>query len=83
MVDNVNALSGHVVFIPICDGDCVTSGGSHATYHIIKVTAFYLDYMAEPARNRRIHVGMFVLLFLGVLFAFAYWTKREYWKDVH
>lgn len=43
----------------------------------------YLDYMAEPARNRRIHVGMFVLLFLGLLFAFAYWTKREYWKDVH
>src|SRR5258705_7708469 len=25
----------------------------------------YLDYMAEPARNRRIHVGMFVMLFLG------------------
>ena len=43
----------------------------------------YLDYMAEPARNRRIHVGMFVLLFLGLLFAFAYWTKREYWKDIH
>ena len=43
----------------------------------------YLDYMAEPAKNRRIHVGMFVLLFLGVLFAFVYWTKREYWKDVH
>jgi len=43
----------------------------------------YLDYMAEPAKNRRIHVGMFVLLFLGLLFAFAYWTKREYWKDVH
>ena len=43
----------------------------------------YLDYMAEPARNTRIHVGMFVLLFLGLLFAFAYWTKREYWKDVH
>ena len=43
----------------------------------------YLDYMAEPARNRRIHVGMFVMLFLGLLFAFAYWTKREYWKDIH
>ena len=43
----------------------------------------YLDYMAEPARNTRIFVGMFVILFLGVLFGFAYWTKREYWKDVH
>ena len=43
----------------------------------------YLDYMGEPARNRRIHVGMFALLFLGLLFALVYWTKREYWKDVH
>jgi ubiquinol-cytochrome c reductase cytochrome c1 subunit len=43
----------------------------------------YLDYMAEPTRNQRIHLGMFVMLFLGVLFALAYWTKREYWKDVH
>jgi len=24
-----------------------------------------------------------VLLYLCVLFGFAYWMKREYWKDVH
>ena len=43
----------------------------------------YLDYMAEPARNQRINLGMIVLIFLGVLFVFAYWLKREYWKDIH
>ncbi len=43
----------------------------------------YLDYMAEPARNKRISVGLVVLLYLVVLFVFAYWLKREYWKDVH
>lgn len=43
----------------------------------------YLDYMAEPARNERMRIGIVVLLFLGVLFAFAYWTKVEFWKDVH
>ena len=43
----------------------------------------YLDYMAEPIRNQRIHLGIVVLLFLGVLFVFAYWMKREYWKDLH
>ncbi len=43
----------------------------------------YLDYMAEPTRNKRINIGIAVLLFLGVLFAFAYWMKRVYWKDVH
>jgi ubiquinol-cytochrome c reductase cytochrome c1 subunit len=43
----------------------------------------YLDYMAEPSRNTRINLGMYVLLFLAVLFVFVYWMKREYWKDVH
>jgi ubiquinol-cytochrome c reductase cytochrome c1 subunit len=43
----------------------------------------YLDYMSEPAKNQRINLGIIVLLYLGVLFAFAYWMKREYWKDVH
>jgi ubiquinol-cytochrome c reductase cytochrome c1 subunit len=43
----------------------------------------YLDYMAEPARNDRMRIGIVVVLFLGVLFALAYWTKVEFWKDVH
>lgn len=43
----------------------------------------YLDYMGEPVKNRRIHLGIIVLLFLGVLFVFAYALKREYWKDLH
>lgn len=47
MVDEVNALSGRVVLIPICDGQCVTGNGSNAVYHIIRVTAFYLDYMSD------------------------------------
>jgi hypothetical protein len=47
LVDEVNKLAGKVVFIPICDGDCTTTGGSHAEYHVIRVTAFYLDYMSD------------------------------------
>ena len=43
----------------------------------------YLDYMAEPVKNKRINLGLIVLLYLGVLFVFTYWMKREYWKDVH
>jgi ubiquinol-cytochrome c reductase cytochrome c1 subunit len=43
----------------------------------------YLDYMSEPAKNKRINTGIVVVLFLGVLFFFAYWLKREYWEDVH
>jgi hypothetical protein len=48
MVDAVNAKSGQVVLIPVCDGDCTTNEeGSHASYHVIRVTAFYLDYMSD------------------------------------
>jgi ubiquinol-cytochrome c reductase cytochrome c1 subunit len=43
----------------------------------------YMDYMAEPGKVRRGQIGLIVLLFLGVLFVFAYWLKREYWKDIH
>jgi ubiquinol-cytochrome c reductase cytochrome c1 subunit len=43
----------------------------------------YLDYMAEPNKNKRISLGIMVLIYLGVLFAFAYALKRSYWKDIH
>jgi ubiquinol-cytochrome c reductase cytochrome c1 subunit len=43
----------------------------------------FLDYMGEPAKNKRLSLGLIVLLYLGVLFVFAYWLKREYWKEVH
>ncbi|HET9338265.1 MAG TPA: cytochrome c1 [Casimicrobiaceae bacterium] len=43
----------------------------------------FMDYMGEPVRNKRINLGIVVMMFLGLLFFFAYWLKREYWKDVH
>jgi len=39
-------LQGTVQMIPICDGECVTSGGSGGVYHIIRMTAFYVDYIS-------------------------------------
>lgn len=47
MVDAVNALHGEVVLIPICDEFCTTAGGSQAEYHVIKVAAFWIDYMSD------------------------------------
>jgi ubiquinol-cytochrome c reductase cytochrome c1 subunit len=43
----------------------------------------FLVYMAEPAAQQRKQLGLYVLLFLSVLFALAYALKKEYWKDVH
>jgi ubiquinol-cytochrome c reductase cytochrome c1 subunit len=43
----------------------------------------FMDYVGEPSKLKRARIGLIVLLFLGVLFVFAYWLKREYWKDLH
>lgn len=43
----------------------------------------FMDYIGEPAKLKRVRIGLVVLLFLGVLYVFAYWLKREYWKDLH
>ncbi len=49
---------------------------------VVDLTSF-LVYVSEPARLTRESVGTWVLLFLLVLGGFAYFLKREYWKDVH
>ena len=43
----------------------------------------YLHYMGEPMAEFRKKLGVIVLIFLAVLFVFAYALKREYWKDIH
>lgn len=40
------SLQGQVVLIPICDADCSTHAGSNGTYHIIRIAAFWLDYVS-------------------------------------
>jgi len=43
----------------------------------------FLVYVGEPAKLDRYRIGVWVILFLVVLFFFAYALKKEYWKDVH
>ena len=46
------------------------------------ITAF-LEYAGEPAALKREKIGVWALLFLGVLALLAWLLKGEYWKDVH
>jgi len=39
--------------------------------------------MRQPVQLERKRLGVYVLLFLGLLFILAYALKREFWKDVH
>ena len=43
----------------------------------------YMVYMSEPARADRERIGVYVLIFLAILFIPVYFLNREYWKDVH
>lgn len=42
----------------------------------------FLAYMADPIKQTRHKIGIFVLLFLFALLAIAYLLKKEYWRDV-
>ncbi|MDP0563139.1 MAG: cytochrome c1 [Candidatus Endonucleobacter sp. (ex Gigantidas childressi)] len=43
----------------------------------------FLSYSAEPMKMERQRLGLYVFLFLLVFLIFAYFLKREYWKDIH
>jgi ubiquinol-cytochrome c reductase cytochrome c1 subunit len=42
----------------------------------------YMQWMAEPAQNTRVRVGVWVLLFLLVGVVFTWRLNAAYWKNV-
>ena len=48
----------------------------------VRDTVNFLDYIGEPMQLERRNLGMRVLAFLIVFFLFAYFLKKEFWKDV-
>ena len=48
----------------------------------VRDTVNFLAYIGEPMQIERRNLGMRVLAFLFVFFLFAYFLKKEYWKDV-
>lgn len=68
-------------FLEVEEGSGSVSAGDFdgAVYDLVN----FLYYVGEPTRLERERLGVYVLLFLGLLFVFAYLLNREYWKDVH
>ena len=58
-------------------------GTSKPTTRQVADLVNFLVYVGEPSREARETIGIYVLLFLGVLFVLAYALKKEFWKDVH
>lgn len=42
----------------------------------------FMAFMAEPAKEQRKRIGLWVLLFFGVLFVLTKKLKSAYWKDI-
>ena len=42
----------------------------------------YLQWMGEPAQTQRARLGVWVLLFLGILTLFAWRMNAAFWKDI-
>ena len=43
----------------------------------------FLTYVSEPAQLQRKQIGLWVLLFLVLLFVVTFLLKKDYWRDVH
>lgn len=69
----------HVVGLEPATGGTMTA--SEYDGLITDITAF-MSYMADPIKQTRHRVGMFVMFFLLILTVISYFLKKEYWKDV-
>ena len=43
----------------------------------------YLVFMTDPSAETRVRIGVWVLLFVGVLAVCTGWLNRTYWRDIH
>ncbi len=48
----------------------------------VRDTVAFLEYVAEPAKAKRLALGVWVILFLLMFTAFTWFLYKEYWKDV-
>ena len=85
--------------LEVADGEHEHEGDSHAAPKLVMEKAGsmsqseyrmvtrditnFLAYVGEPGAIQRQQTGIWVMLFLGIFFIFAYLLKKEYWKDVH
>jgi ubiquinol-cytochrome c reductase cytochrome c1 subunit len=62
------------------------SEGTYTEAEYIQMTndiTNFLVYVSEPAKLKRYSIGFWVLLFIFIFTIIAYYTKKEFWKDVH
>jgi ubiquinol-cytochrome c reductase cytochrome c1 subunit len=79
-------MSHHAGATPVAEGVKPLTAGtlSPAQFDtMVRDLTNFLTYAGEPVQLERQRLGVWVLIFLGFLFIFAYLLKKEFWKDVH
>lgn len=60
-------------------GSMTTEEFDQAMYDLVN----FMEYIAEPYALDRQRIGVYVLLFLVVLYIFVTLLNREYWRNIH
>jgi len=68
----------HLVLEPGAPGEL----GAEQFDSFVRDTVNFLEYVSEPAKSERRSLGVWVMLYLLMFLAFAYFLKKDYWKDV-
>lgn len=72
--------NGHVIGVKLVEPGQLTPGEYDT---LVRDLTNFLTYVGEPSKLERRQLGLYVLLFLGLMFIVAFFMKREFWKDVH
>jgi hypothetical protein len=48
-------LQGKVVLVPVCDNECITQNGTNSDYHVVRIAAFFLDFVSYVGNNPNDH----------------------------
>jgi ubiquinol-cytochrome c reductase cytochrome c1 subunit len=72
--------AGHVVGVKLVEPGTLTP---EEYDNMARDITNFLTYVGEPMKLERRRLGVYVLLFLGLMFFLTYHLKKEYWKDVH
>lgn len=61
------------------EGDALSAEGYD---QVVSDLVNFLDYVGEPSRKDRHRIGIFVLCYIAIFFAFAYLLNKEYWRNI-
>jgi len=78
-LQGVQRESGDGLLVDEGTGQLTEQEFDQAVYDLVN----FLHYIAEPARADRHRIGIYVILFLVILYVFTYLLGREYQKEVH